>query len=176
MDWVCVRNVSDSLVTRFGSGIHASYLTGAACALFLAGLFDGGWNPWLAGPIVFGGFFCTVLHIALAHVFQHLAEHDIAVFTLPFHVATWSLLLGALRYRHLPVSLAAPSLVNITKESEREWSGWEETELGFAVLRGVAQVFLMEEWVSGRLLGRALGISLLLAFTGGLLFASWLWR
>jgi urea transporter len=73
------------------------------------------------------------------------------VFTFPFHIATWTWLLGSQKYHHFANDLAFPVLVNVTTGDNREFADlfYDNTCLLLALLKGIGQVLFLESAVGG---------------------------
>ena len=70
-------------------------------------------------------------------------------FTLPFHFATWICLLAAQSYTYCPNAGLTPQLVHPVSWADRERLNFDTNGSIEGVLKGVGQVFLLEDSWSG---------------------------
>ena len=135
---------SDSL--RQGLFGFSPLLTGLAVPTFL------GNNPLMWVYLVIGAAVTTVATLAVSNVFN---IWDVPALTFPFVLITWFLLLGAYHFKGIGVS----GLTSATLPHHQVLGGFGWGNLVPAMLRGIAQVFLLGNWVSGLLILAGLAVS-----------------
>eukprot|EP01135_Chromosphaera_perkinsii_P000844 Nk52_evm7s152 gene=Nk52_evmTU7s152 len=126
-------------------------LTGAAIALFQSADKDD-WQPLLLLPIVFASALSSVLVVALGNI---LVRHfGLSMFTLPFHIMTWTWLLASQQYAYFPnQGLSDPSLASPTTSSDREPISYESAGYVFkAWALNISQLFLIDNRVSAAMI------------------------
>jgi urea transporter len=113
------------------------------------------WNGTLVGYIVLGGAISTIVMAALTHLFGNLG---ITPLTFPFVLAAWFLLLTVYFFTHVvPIGLSTPALpsaAGISATLRPNATNVIDAGLTFgnviqAWFRGVAQVFLQDNLVTG---------------------------
>jgi len=115
-------------------------LVGAAVPTFLAD------NPAMWFILLVGAAVSTVVMLAVSNVMKTWTTPAL---TFPFVLTTWFLVLGAYSFGHLPiVSMGPPILPHAPGAAEVE-SGLNILDLLMAWLKGPAQVFLINNAVSG---------------------------
>lgn len=121
-------------------------LTGIALPTFL------GNNPLMWVYLVLGAAVTTVVTFAISNVFN---TWGVPALTFPFVLATWFLLLGAYHFKGIGVGgLTPPALPHHQLAGGFDWG-----ELVPAWLRGVSQVFLLNNWVGGLLILAGLAVN-----------------
>lgn len=115
-------------------------LVGAAVPTFLAP------NPAMWFILIVGAAVSTVVMLAVSNVMKTWGAPAL---TFPFVLTTWFLVLAAYSFGHLPIaSMGPPALPHAAGAAASEFSaGWQP--LGEAWLKGPAQVFLINNAVSG---------------------------
>ncbi|MFT4200510.1 urea transporter [Gordonia sp. (in: high G+C Gram-positive bacteria)] len=146
----------DTSTMRAGLYGYNGILVGAALPTFLAD------NAWLWPYVVVGAAASTVAFMATARVFK---TWGVPALTFPFNLVNWVLLLGAFKFAaldtnplgdaHLPTDGAtndAAAYVDVT-------ASW----LLEVLFKNVAQVFLINNWVTGVIFVVAIAVSSLTA-------------
>lgn len=125
-------------------------LVGAAVPTFLVN----GPAMWLV--LVIGAAVSTVVMLAVSKVMK---TWEAPALTFPFVLTTWFLVLAAYSFGHLPIaSMGPPALAHPANDpaSGIQIAPWLLAE---AWLKGPAQVFLINNWVSGVLVTLGLFVS-----------------
>jgi len=136
----------DSL--RQGMFGFSPLLTGAAVPTFLDH------SAWMWAYLVIGAATTTVVTLAVSKVFT---TWGVPALTFPFVLTSWLLMLGAYQLHKIRIStLAAPMLPQAIGTTSFDVS---LTNLITAMLRGVSQVFLIGDWVSGLIILLALAVN-----------------
>ncbi|MGI5241047.1 urea transporter [Dactylosporangium sp. CA-139066] len=129
-------------------------LTGLALPTFLGH----GSHLWIY--LIFGSAATTVTALALGKV---LKEWDVPPLTSPFVVTSMLLLMAAYQFHRIgPIALGPATLPHpiTAARAAFDFTPWSTTR---AVLRGVAQVMLLDNWISGLLIVLGLAVSSLWA-------------
>ncbi|WP_029076747.1 urea transporter [Kaistia adipata] len=116
-------------------------LVGAAVPTFLV---DG---PGMWFILVVGAAVSTVAMLAIAKVMK---TWEVPALTFPFVLTTWFLVLGAYSFGHLPIASMGPPALPQAAAAAAE-PALSASELFVAWLKGPAQVFLINNPVSGAL-------------------------
>jgi urea transporter len=175
---------ADRNLIRAGLFGYNGVLTGIGLAFFLQ--FQ--WSAALIVYIIIGGVLSTIVFMALANFFS---TWDMPALTAPFVLTTWLLLFAALLSAHLPTnSLISPALPRPNAAIQTILRPLPIVPLGAGMtagnllqgfLRGISEVFLQNNWVTGLIFLIAIlvnsRISALFAALGsivGMLTALWL--
>lgn len=125
-------------------------LVGAAVPTFLAV------NAWMWFLLIVGAAVSTVVMLAVSNVMK---TWGVPALTFPFVLTTWFLVLAAYSFGHLPIaSMGPPALPHQTAAgaSDVQSASWQLFE---GWLKGPAQVFLINNAVSGVLVVLGLLVS-----------------
>ncbi|MEV0650984.1 urea transporter [Phytomonospora sp. NPDC050363] len=123
-------------------------LTGAAVPTFLDN------DAWMWGYLVIGAATTTVVTLAVSNVFT---TWGVPALTFPFVLTSWFLMLGAYQFHKIGISsLSTPALPQPAGATSFDMSF---PELATSMLKGVSQVFLIGDWVSGLIILVALAIN-----------------
>ncbi len=123
-------------------------LTGAAVPTFL------GNNPVMWGYLIVGAITTTVVTLAIGRVF---ATWGVPALTFPFVLTSWFLMLAAYQFHQVKTgTLPTPALPAPAPSTHLAISA---ATLVSAMLKGVAQVFLINNWVSGIIILVALAVN-----------------
>ena len=147
-----ILGVGDGPV-RGGLMGYNGYLTGVAVALSqYAHLQDWNVRCLVAFQVVFVAFCSTVLQIALGRLM--VPSLGIPPLTLPFHLASWFWLLAAQSSIYSPNVDATftPTLVTPTSWANRDRVTMHTGDTIEGMLKGVSQIFLLENSWSGLIL------------------------
>ncbi|MFB9185916.1 urea transporter [Dactylosporangium sucinum] len=123
-------------------------LTGAALPTFLAV------RPLLWVYVVVGAAVTTVVTLALSNV---LGTWGVAALTFPFVLTSWFLLMGAYQFARIRISTLSHPALPAPPESAHVPLTVEYLATGMA--KGVAQVFLIDDWISGAVILVALAVN-----------------
>lgn len=125
-------------------------LTGAALPTFLAA------KPLLWAYVVLGAAVTTVVTLALSNVLNSWA---VPALTFPFVLTSWFLLMGAYQFMRIGAgALSRPALPAATSpESAHVPLAFDFLATG--TLKGIAQVFLIDDWISGAVILVALAVN-----------------
>ncbi|WP_327010479.1 urea transporter [Dactylosporangium sp. NBC_01737] len=140
----------DATSWRQGLFGFSPLLTGAALPTFLAA------EPVLWAYVVLGAAVTTVVTLALSNV---LNSWGVAALTFPFVLTSWFLLMGAYQFMRIgPGALSRPALPAATPAELAHVPVTFEF-LATGTLKGIAQVFLLDDWVSGAVILVALAVN-----------------
>jgi len=140
----------DGTTLRQGMYGFSPLLTGVALPTFL------GNRPSTWILLVVGAAVTTVVTLAIGNVFT---TWNVPALTFPFVLTTWILTLAAYQFYRVAVgSLPAPALPAALGPDAARF-GVDAGALVTAVLKGVSQVFLIGDWVSGLLILVALAVN-----------------
>jgi urea transporter len=149
-------------------GTGAAYLLGVDVRTLRQGMY--GFSPLLTGAalptflgnrpstwilLVLGAAVTTVVTLAIGNVFT---TWNVPALTFPFVLTTWILTLAAYQFAVIAGSLPAPALPAALGPDAARF-GADAGALVTAVLKGVSQVFLIGNWVSGLLILVALAVN-----------------
>ncbi|MER7283850.1 urea transporter [Dactylosporangium sp. NPDC000244] len=123
-------------------------LTGAALTTFLAD------RPLLWVYVVLGAAVTTVVTLALSNV---LRIWGVAALTFPFVLTSWFLLMGAYQFARIGISTLSHPALPVPSERANVPLTFEFLATG--MLKGVAQVFLIDDWISGVVILVALAVN-----------------
>lgn len=125
-------------------------LTGAALPTFLAA------RPLLWAYVVLGAALTTVVTLALSNVLNSWA---VPALTFPFVLTSWFLLMGAYQFMRVGAgALSRPALpAAVAPQSAHAPLTFDFLATG--TLKGVAQVFLIDDWISGVVILVALAVN-----------------
>ncbi|MEV0457606.1 urea transporter [Catellatospora methionotrophica] len=143
---MALRVDTDSL--RQGLYGFSPLLTGAAVPTFLDD------TPLMWTYLIIGAATTTVVTLALTTVFN---TWRVPALTFPFVLTSWFLMLAAYQFRKVSISsLAQPMLPKPVSGDRLDMSA---ADLATSMLKGVAQVFLIDNWVSGLIILVALAVN-----------------
>jgi len=123
-------------------------LVGAAVPTFLAT------SPAMLVILVIGAAVSTVVMLAVSNVMKTWGTPAL---TFPFVLTTWFLVLGAYSFGHLPIAAMGPPTLPLLAVAPS--APIAPLELLQAWLKGPAQVFLINNWISGVLVVLGLLVS-----------------
>lgn len=142
------------------AGLHGynGILVGCALPTFFAV------TPLLWVYIAVGAIFSTIVMLAVANVFK---TWKVAAMTGPFVFTTWFLMLAAYNFSHLKIT-GLPHAALPVAGAEIATHSLSLLQYGTASLVGVAQVFLINNWITGALFLVGLACSSIYAAVFGL--------
>ena len=125
-------------------------LTGAALPTFLAA------KPLLWAYVVLGAAVTTVVTLALSNVLNSWA---VPALTFPFVLTTWFLLMGAYQFMRIGTGTLSPPALPAATSPESAHVPLAFDFLATGTLKGIAQVFLIDDWISGAVILVALAVN-----------------
>lgn len=142
------------------AGLHGynGILVGCALPTFFAV------TPLLWVYVAVGAVFSTIVMLAVANVFK---TWKVAAMTGPFVFTTWFLMLAAYNFTHLTIT-GLPHAALPVVGAEIPTYSLSPIQYGIASLKGVAQVFLINNWITGILFLVGLACSSIYAAVFGL--------
>jgi urea transporter len=123
-------------------------LTGAAVPTFLAN------TPIMWVYLIVGAAVTTVVTLAISKIFN---TWGVPALTFPFVLTSWLLMLAAYQFQRIgPGGLSSPALPKPVASAELSL---DFGNLASSTLKGVSQVFLVGNWVSGLIILIALAVA-----------------
>ncbi|WP_260723540.1 urea transporter [Dactylosporangium roseum] len=141
---------ADTASWRQGLFGFSPLLTGAALPSFLAT------RPLLWVYLVVGAAVTTVVTLALSNV---LKTWGVPALTFPFVLTSWFLLMGAYQFARIGISTLGHPALPAQASSRLAEVPYTFGFLAVGMLKGVAQVFLVNDWISGIVMLVALAVS-----------------
>jgi urea transporter len=161
--------VAVGALVSLGVGTATALLLRADATSVRQGLF--GFNPLLTGValptflgnrpstwilVVLGGAVTTVVTLALGNVF---ATWNVPALTFPFVLTTWLLTLASYQFVRVTIGTLTPPALAAAADTGVARFDLTAATLATGTLKGVSQVFLVGNWVSGLLILVALAVS-----------------
>lgn len=125
-------------------------LTGAAVPTFLAN------KPLTWVYLVIGAAVTTVVTLALSNV---LKTWGVPALTFPFVLTSWFLMLGAYQFHRITATALGPPALPAAISAADSSFDMSASHLVTSMLKGVSQVFLIGNWVSGIIILIALAVN-----------------
>ncbi|MFF5229681.1 urea transporter [Dactylosporangium sp. NPDC000521] len=141
--------VPDASIRQGLYGFNA-LLTGIALATFLPN------TPHLWVLLVIGTAVTTVVTLAIGNIAK---AWGVPPLTAPFVLTTWLLLLAAYQFHHVDATHLGPASLPAPIPAGAAHAELSTTSFVTAILRGVSQVFLLDNWVSGLIILAGLAAS-----------------
>lgn len=125
-------------------------LTGAAVATFLPKA------QWTWAYLVFGAAVTTVVTLALSNI---LKTWGVPALTFPFVLTSWFLMLAAYQFIRIGATRLGPPRLSKAMDSTAAHATVDAAYLATSMLKGISQVFLIGNWVTGVIILIALAVN-----------------